>query len=142
MNKLIYIASFYTECPDKGVDLQINATHTIMEMNKDSPIQLIPYAPLLNHYVNEKHPHEYDEWIDLCLAMVKKADAVLVTGGEASTRSPGVGREVITALKADIPVAFSYGQLGQIREGWNPQPAVPPAMGLGFPHAPIGCGPS
>jgi hypothetical protein len=102
MRKLIYIASPYT-IGDKldNVARQISASELLMKRGFDS------YAPLLNHYWNERFEHDWNFWIALCKRMVLRCDGILRLQGE----SKGVLEEITVARNNNIPVFESFDEV-------------------------------
>lgn len=52
-------------------------------------------------------PREYDQWLDLCLAMLRRCDLLYVLPGESS----GVEKEIALAKSLGIPIVHSRGEL-------------------------------
>lgn len=50
---------------------------------------------------------DWDGWMDVCLALVERCDAVVRIPGE----SPGADKEVVRARERSIPVFFSVDEL-------------------------------
>jgi len=102
--KVIYIASPYTK-PDglqlANVRRQIDVADALMADG------FIPYAPLLSHFWNEIHQHDWDFWMTICKEMLLRCDAVLRLEGE----SKGADTEVWLALTNGIPVYHSLDLL-------------------------------
>lgn len=96
---IIYIASPYTSCADKqaAVNAQIDAFAALRDAGHQ------PIAPLLSHYVDQRHPANYDRWMQWCLSMVSVADLVVRLPGE----SVGADAEVAEARRRGIPVVHS-----------------------------------
>lgn len=96
----IYIASPYTnggkynEAKVANVQRQIDAFASLADFG------FIPYAPLLNHYVNQEHPRDWQFWIDQCEQWVECCDCVLRLSGE----SKGADVEVEWAKAQGKPV--------------------------------------
>jgi len=100
--KLVYIASPYT-LGDTGenVQAQFQAAHTVMDLGH------CPVAPLLDHFLHMHRPRPYQDWIDCCLAKVRRCDIVWRLPGE----SPGAEKEVAAAEQCGIPVACNMSDL-------------------------------
>lgn len=104
MKKLIYIASPYTVGNKlDNVARQISASELLTKRGFD------PYAPLLNHYWDEKYPHDWSFWIELCKRMVIRCDGLLHLQGE----SKGALVEMSIARINNIPVFESFDELSE-----------------------------
>jgi len=66
--KTCYIASPYTGQEEIGVQRQILIADTLIEAG------IAPIAPLLFHYVHKQFPKDYDTWMEIDLALLKKCD--------------------------------------------------------------------
>ena len=95
---IIYIASPYSSYGDKqaAVDAQIDAFATLRDLGYE------PIAPLLSHYIDQRHPASYERWMQWCLAMVRVSDVLLRVGGA----SAGADREVAEAKRLGKPVVY------------------------------------
>lgn len=60
---------------------------------------LLPFVPHLYDFWNARHDHDYEFWMQLCLAEVRRCDALYRMPG----MSPGADREV--ALAGEIKIA-------------------------------------
>ena len=100
--KVIYISSPYTK-GDQGenVAVQIKALHRIMDLGG------CPIAPLIYHFAHITRQRTYEEWMDIDLELVRRADAVLRLPGE----SAGADREVALANELGKPVFTSWDAL-------------------------------
>lgn len=100
---IIYIASPYSIYDDKqaAVDVQIDAFATLRDMGYE------PIAPLLSHYIDQRHPASYDRWLQWCLTMVGVCDVVLRLPGD----SVGADREVAEARRLGKPVMFGIDEI-------------------------------
>jgi hypothetical protein len=106
--KIIYIASPYSNGnPAKNVKRQIDAYNLLDELG------YLPFAPLLNHFVdlNSEKERSWQDWIDICLDWVRKSDGLLRLSGD----SLGADKEVEEAIKNKIPVFHSLDQI----EAWD-----------------------
>lgn len=87
-NIMVFISSPYTEGNvATNVGIQIDVFNDLM--NND----FTPFAPLLAHFIQLVHPHEYNEWINLCYRWIDKSDCILRIKGE----SKGADKEVLYA---------------------------------------------
>lgn len=95
---IIYIASPYSSHADKqaAVDAQIDAFAVLRDAGHQ------PIAPLLSHYVDQRHPANYERWMQWCMAMVSVADLVVRLPGNSS----GADREVAEARRLGKPVVY------------------------------------
>lgn len=95
---IVYIASPYTNYYDKqaAVDVQIDTFAILRDLGHE------PIAPLLSHYIDQRHPTSYERWMQWCLAMVGACDVVLRLPGD----SDGADREAAEAKKPGKPVVY------------------------------------
>lgn len=109
---IIYIASPYTSYANRqdAIDVQLDVFAMLLAAGHQ------PIAPLLSHYVDQRHPASYERWIEWYLAMVDVSDAVLRLPGE----SPGADREVDRAVDTGKPVFYSMSEIHKI----NNQPMM------------------
>lgn len=98
----VYVAGPYT----KGDPLD-NTLTAIDAADKLLRLGYVPFIPHLSHFWDERHPHEYQTWIDWCLEWVKCCDAILRLPGE----SKGADIETELAFGIDIPVFHSIEEL-------------------------------
>ena len=98
---MIYIASPYTGTDlEQSVRAQIDVLHEIMDAGH------FAYAPLLLHYAEQVRVRPYEDWLDHCLSMVPRCDALLRLSGA----SYGAEREGLLAVSRGIPV-ITYEEL-------------------------------
>jgi hypothetical protein len=103
MKKLkVFISSPYTK-GDQGenVRVQMDYFETLYKQG------FIPFAPLLFHFQHMVHPLDYEEWMEIDLAMLNTCDIVLRLEGESS----GADREVKEAIENNIKVVYSLIEL-------------------------------
>lgn len=99
--KVVYVASPYTNGDRiQNVLFHMGAVAELVKMG------YAPIAPLLFHYVDERHRMSYDRWLNVCLSLITKADCVLRLNGY----SPGADAEVVMAMSLGIPVVYSFPQ--------------------------------
>lgn len=100
---IIYIASPYTNYADKqeAVNVQIDTFAILSDLGYE------PIAPLLSHYIDQRHPASYERWMEWCLAMVGVCDVVLRLPGA----SDGADREVAEAKRLGKPVVHSIDEI-------------------------------
>ncbi len=99
MNRLkVYIAAPYT-----AGDPCVN-THAAIEAGDELlSAGLAPWVPHLSHFWHTMHPHPWEEWIELDLAWLPAADALLRLPGE----SKGADREAGVAFDCGIPIFYT-----------------------------------
>lgn len=100
---IIYLASPYAAYanPQESVNVQIDAFAILRDLGHE------PIAPLLCHYIDQRHPASYERWLQWCLAMVGVSDVVLRLPGD----SDGADREVAEARRLGKPVYYSIDEL-------------------------------
>lgn len=91
----VYIAGPYTK-GDKldNVRRAIDAATIVLALGH------FPYIPHLTHYWDERHPHDYETWMELDFAYLDVCDVLIRLSGE----SPGADREVEQARAKGIRV--------------------------------------
>lgn len=91
----VYIASPYT-IGDAGTNVkaQLDMAALLLDMG------IIPFAPLLSHFLHMAHPRLHQEWLEYDFEWVKSCDALLRLPGE----SKGGDMEVSVAKASNIPV--------------------------------------
>jgi hypothetical protein len=72
--KLIYLAAPYS-LGDQALNVR-SQIRNFSELLDEGIV--IPYAPLLTHFVHMLHPKSYDAWLSHCLNMLARMDAVLL----------------------------------------------------------------
>lgn len=113
MKPIIYIASPYT----KG-DACINTYAQMKMFNEmlDDGI-VLPYIPLLSHYLHTAHPRPYKDWINYDLEILRAFDACLRINAEYApmeylvTDSSGADGEVDYFVKHGKPVFYGKHSL-------------------------------
>lgn len=101
-NIRVYIASQYTiGDPQENVDRQINMASTLLDRG------FYPFAPLLCHYIDQKHPKSYETWIDQDNVWLLQCNAVLRLPGP----SKGADAEVELAKSNNMPVFYNLEDL-------------------------------
>lgn len=100
---IIYIASPYTNYCDKqaAVDVQIDTFAILRDLGHE------PIAPLLSHYIDQRHHASYERWMQWCLAMVGVCDVLLRLPGD----SDGADREEAEARRLGKPVVYSIDEI-------------------------------
>jgi hypothetical protein len=95
---IIYIASPYSSYADKqeAVNVQIDAFAALRDAGHQ------PIAPLLSHYVDQRHPASYARWMEWCKVMVSVCDLLVRLPG----KSDGADDEVAEARLRGIPVVY------------------------------------
>lgn len=101
-NVFVYLASPYTiGDPVENVNRQIDMSAFLLDRG------FIPFAPLLCHYIDQKHPRSYETWVAYDNLWLLKCDAVLRLPGE----SKGADAEVDLAIRNNIDVFFDVNDL-------------------------------
>lgn len=100
---VVYIASPFSAyaVPMQAVAVQVDTFAVLLSAGHT------PVAPLLYHYVDQRHPATYERWMMWCLAMVARCDCVLRLPGE----SAGADDEVAEAQRLGLPVYFSLEEV-------------------------------
>jgi hypothetical protein len=100
---IIYIASPYSGYADKqaAVNVQIDAFAALRDAGHQ------PIAPLLSHYVDERHPASYERWMEWCKVMVSVCDLLVRLPG----KSDGADDEVAEARRLGKPVVYSIDEI-------------------------------
>jgi hypothetical protein len=111
MKPFVYIASPYTK-GDQAINVRFQMT-TYIELQKTGLI--LPYAPLLTHFVHMQEPQPYEFWLEHCLQVIPRMDAVIrldaVHEHYRQSESSGADREVLCAEEHDVPIFYSLGAL-------------------------------
>lgn len=102
--KSVYIASPYTK--PEGKQLQ-NTEKSFDVASELIDLGFIPYAPLWSHYLHERHPKNWETWMELDLYWLEKCDCLLRLPGE----SKGADIEVEHAHEKGIPVFYEIDDL-------------------------------
>jgi nucleoside 2-deoxyribosyltransferase len=98
----IYIASPYSiGDPHANVRAQIDAAGQLIALG------YCPVVPLLSHYIHERHPQDYETWMEIDFELLSRCDVVLRLPG----KSNGADREVNYATALKIPVVYSITKL-------------------------------
>lgn len=100
--KVVYISSPYTLGDvAKNVKVQMDAAHRIMDLGH------CPIWPLASHFLHIDRARPVRDWMEVDIELVKRSDVVLRLPGE----SAGADEEVMEALKADVPVCYTWASL-------------------------------
>ena len=102
-----FIESVYIASPYSDGNRLINVMTSLQYAEDLVEWGLIPFTPLLYHYWDELHEHDWEFWLNQCLYWVGKCDAVLRLPGE----SKGADIEVEYAQHRGIPVFYDVGDL-------------------------------
>lgn len=117
---LVYIASPYS----KG-STSLNVRAQMAMFDRLFSLGVHPYAPLLTHYQDILFPRGYEEWMEYCLGMVQRCDALLRMSaacpklGYLQTESDGADREVAMAESLGIPVFVRVNSLLEWTATWR-----------------------
>lgn len=71
-----------------------------------------PIIPQLSFFWQLLRPREYESWMEMDFALIKKCDALLRIPGE----SKGADREVQYAMSLPIPVVYNINDLETVRK--------------------------
>ena len=94
----VYIASPYSMGDNtENINRQIDMASALRDHG------FTPYAPLMSHFEDMRHPRPWGDWIEHDLEWLKVCDCVLRLDGE----SKGADMEVEYAVKLGIPVFFN-----------------------------------
>lgn len=97
----VYVSGPYTSDPAANTVRAIHVGQVLLERG------YAPMVPHLSHYWHEQLPNPYDAWLELDVAWVLVADAVLRMPGESS----GADEEVALARAHGIPVFETWQEL-------------------------------
>lgn len=98
----VYIASPYTK-GDVAVNVKVQLDMADQLMNYG----FAPFVPLYSHFQHMAHPRNHRDWMDLDLEWLAMCNCVLRLPG----KSAGADEEVALALKLNIPIYYSLGEL-------------------------------
>lgn len=98
----VYIASPYS----KGNKIE-NVTQQIDCASELIDLGLVPFTPLLSHFIHLQHPKSYPLWIKLDIEWIAACDCLLRLEGD----SQGADIEVDFALGIKKPVFYSIERL-------------------------------
>lgn len=107
MRPVVYIAGPYTngDCV-ANTRTAMDMWHVLFDMG---------FAPICPHWSMFQHfltPLGYEDWLDYDFALIDKCDFLLRIEGESS----GADREIKHAHYRRIPVAYSLGELVELRK--------------------------
>ena len=98
----VYIASPYRlGLKEENVLRQVDMFHELMSRG------FVPFAPLLNHYVDIHFPHDEMEWLQYDFEWLDMCDCVLRLDGESS----GADAEVFRHNAQGKPVFYNIDEL-------------------------------
>jgi hypothetical protein len=113
MKPLVYIASPYTK-GDPAINTHFQAK-VFDELMNDGVV--IPFVPLVSHFLHLISPRPYQDWIEYDLALIPRCDACLrldavhVPLGYKETRSSGADGEVAECQRLGKPVFYNKQDL-------------------------------
>ena len=113
MKAHVYLAAPYSK-GDQAMNVR-SQMRLFSEMMDDGIV--IPYAPLLTHFVHLVHPKSYDQWLSHCLAVLDRMDYVLAMPatedsiGYMQVESKGMALEITHCKKIGTPVFYSLREL-------------------------------
>jgi len=100
--KLIYVAGPYSQgCVEDNVLEALRIGNLIMLAGH------APEIPHLSHHHHSRYPHDYNDWLAVGLAKLRRCDYVYRIPGY----SAGADAEVIEALRLGIPVICTEEEL-------------------------------
>lgn len=102
--KTVYVAGPYT-----NPDPVSNTNKAIAAANDLIDLGFAPFVPHLYHWCHEQAPRDYEDWMAVDFAWVRRSDFLLRLPGE----SPGADREVDLAKELGIPVCYSVADVQQ-----------------------------
>jgi hypothetical protein len=105
LRKRVYIAGPLGRGPERSANVE-RAVAAGMDVFRAGYAPLIPH---LTHYIDPDDSHGYENWVDVDLAWVSAADAVLRLPGA----SPGADRETAHAAHIGVPVFSSIKALAR-----------------------------
>jgi len=98
--KTVYIASPYSEG-----DIAVNVKRQIDAASDLIGYGLVPYAPLLSHFLHIVHPQPYEKWLEVDLEWVKRCDIFLRLEG----KSKGADIELQLAKSLNKKIYYNLG---------------------------------
>ena len=109
--KFIYIAGPYSASeplPGMVVDEETNVRIAITHADIVADLGGVPFVPhVVGHHWNMLHPHDYEFWMNFCLAWVSRCDALFRIAGP----SAGADREVALMESLGKPVFRNIADL-------------------------------
>lgn len=122
MKPLTYLAAPYSK-GDQAMNVR-SQIRLFSEMMDDGIV--IPYAPLLTHFVHMIHPKTYDKWLSHCLSVLDHVNFVLASPAVESSidyrqvESKGVVIELAYCQKNLIPIFYNktdlYNEVTRLQE--------------------------
>ena len=108
MNIYVYIAMPYSSAPEANTRAAMDVWTAVRDLRVEG-VTFVPTCPHWSHFQDalEGHARPYEEWLDYCLAVVRKHDCILRMPGE----SPGAEREVTLANDLGMPVFYDEEEL-------------------------------
>lgn len=110
----VYVAGPYSG--KNPHDVQCNVDDALFVANDLWHAGYHPMVPHLTHYWEQKHPHDYMDWLELDLAWLYVADCMYVI-----EESPGVRIEMEFCRRHDIPIFFNLSDMNKWRDEWLTQ---------------------
>jgi hypothetical protein len=98
----IFISGPYT-----NGDVAINVKNAMDVSNALMERGYAPYCPHLTHFLHMNNPQPYEKWLELDCQYLIICDAIFRMEGE----STGADKEVLLAIKNEIPVFYSLDEL-------------------------------
>lgn len=105
--KLIYLAAPYTSSSQQTqIDRVERASRVAASLMEDG---LVVYSPITHGHHIQPHftqPHSHDWWMEQCLPILRRCDALLVLTIPGWQQSKGVGEEILAARGSRLPVYY------------------------------------
>lgn len=105
----VYIAGPYSSNPIENTNRAIEVWETLHKKG------FIPFCPHLTHFLHERYPHEYKEWLEYDMIWLELCDCVFRFEGESS----GADAEVKRAKELGINVFTSLYEIETSYEDKN-----------------------
>lgn len=104
-----YVAGPYTSAPDANTDIAIAVGNVLLDAG------FCPFVPHLSHFWEQRHPQDYERWLELDLAFLRECDFLVRIPGESS----GADSEVECCHAWGIPVEdVPTGMTSEQAQAW------------------------
>ena len=107
--EVVYIAGPLSARPGGRTQIQ-NVHRAIKALHELADRGFAPLCPHLFHYADVQASRDYEEWMSIDFALLRKCDALFRLEGESS----GADREVEQARLWEIPIACSFEELADL----------------------------
>lgn len=78
-----------------------------------SSLGMSPFVPHFFHFWDERHPHEYEFWMQHCFVWLEQCESLFLIPGD----SPGAAREVAWMVGQGRPVFTDLDELARWSRG-------------------------